>query len=354
MAADSNMGFSHDSILASALNRHSISFQSGAVNSSSGMIPVGNSIGVSSISGISSSGNSSMNMMNNTSGIINPGGSSTGGLLYDSASGLKHDLELAVEWSIEEQSKLEEGLVKYAEETSIMRYIKIAATLPEKTVRDVALRCRWMTKKENGKRRKPEEHYMGKKMKDRKEKLVESSSKSNVSLPPPLNMNAYSLMAHHMDQNDQISCEVLGGTTRHLLGENIQFLSQIRANLETFKIQDNIDLFCHTRNNITAILNNLRDMPGIMSHMPPLPVSINEELVNSILPNTAKLQDGKLLQCNDSCLNKILYSELEKGPTVLFVKPRVFSAAAAVATLYINLMRQESLELMLVTRTPQH
>lgn len=34
---------------------------------------------------------------------------------------------------------------RYADEPSIMRYIKIAATLRDKTVRDVALRCRWMT-----------------------------------------------------------------------------------------------------------------------------------------------------------------------------------------------------------------
>lgn len=26
----------------------------------------------------------------------------------------------------------------------MMKYVKIAASLPEKTVRDVALRCRWM------------------------------------------------------------------------------------------------------------------------------------------------------------------------------------------------------------------
>jgi len=36
-------------------------------------------------------------------------------------------------------------VTRYAEEPSIMRYIKIAALLPDKTVRDVALRCRWLT-----------------------------------------------------------------------------------------------------------------------------------------------------------------------------------------------------------------
>lgn len=36
-------------------------------------------------------------------------------------------------------------IYRFADEPSIMRYIKIAATLRDKTVRDVALRCRWMT-----------------------------------------------------------------------------------------------------------------------------------------------------------------------------------------------------------------
>ncbi|KAI3899398.1 hypothetical protein MKW92_050594 [Papaver armeniacum] len=287
MSTDSNMGYNHDAILASVLNRHSISFQSGAVNSSSSsaeMIP--NSYG--GVAGMSNVSNSGTNLINNNTnnnlGFVNSGLNSSGGggLNYESVSGLNHDLELAVDWSLPEQSRLEDGLLRYADVPSIMRYIKIAALLPDKTVRDVALRCRWMTKKENGKRRKQEEHYMGKKVKDRK-----SSSQLNLPPSPALNMSAYSLMAHHMDQSDHISCEVLGGRTRHLLGENIQILSQIKANLETFKIHDNVNLFCHTRNNLAAILNNLRDMPGIMSQMPPLPVSINEDLVNSILPHTA-------------------------------------------------------------------
>ena len=35
-------------------------------------------------------------------------------------------------------------ICRYGSEPSIMKYIKIAAILRDKTVRDVALRCRWM------------------------------------------------------------------------------------------------------------------------------------------------------------------------------------------------------------------
>ncbi|KAF5182391.1 histone H2A deubiquitinase [Thalictrum thalictroides] len=201
--------------------------------------------------------------------------------------GLNPDVELAVEWSPEEQAFLDDGLSKYAHEPNIFKYIKISATLPDKTVRDVALRCRWMTKKENGKRRKPEEYYAGKKTKDRKEK-PEPSSKSSTPLAPPLDMDAYSLMMQNKDQNYRISCEVpgIGATTKHLLDENAQVFSHITANLATYKIQENVDLFGRTRRNILAIINDMRAMPGIMSQMPPLPVSVNEELANIVLPQS--------------------------------------------------------------------
>ena len=54
-----------------------------------------------------------------------------------------------VSWSLEEQDILENGLRTYAEGAyeGPWRYIKIAAHLPAKGVRDVALRVRWMKRK---------------------------------------------------------------------------------------------------------------------------------------------------------------------------------------------------------------
>ncbi|KAH7570736.1 hypothetical protein JRO89_XS05G0172900 [Xanthoceras sorbifolium] len=312
MAAESsNTGFHPEH----ALNRHAISFQSDAINSSSEVIPMGNFYGVNaSTAGMILPGNSSM--IGNSPGLVRAGSSSSS-LLLDSIPGLKHDTGLAVEWSIEEQYKLEEGLVKfatrtviYADEPSIMKYIKIAATLPDKTVRDVALRCRWMTRK----RRKSEEHNVGKKANHRKlkslrkkmtrtsilkimllqDKLVELNSKATIPLALPQNMATYPLTMHYLNHNERIPFEVLGisGSSRHLLEQNAQAFNQISANLSSLKLQDNIELFCRTRNNITSILNDMRDMPGIMSQMPPLPVSINDDLANSILPNTTQVNSN--------------------------------------------------------------
>ncbi|XP_059649842.1 uncharacterized protein LOC132295565 isoform X2 [Cornus florida] len=274
MTAQSNTGFRFDESFGSALTRHAISFQSGAINSTSEMMPMGNFYAVNSTAGMMLPGNS--NIINNNPGMTHAGNSS-GSLLLD--SGLKHDTGLAVEWSPEEQYKLEEGLDKYADEPSIMRYVKIAATLRDKTVRDVALRCKWMTRK----RRKHEDQNVGKKVKDRKDKLAESSSNISAS---PLNMAAYPIFMPHRDHSEHMPCEALSGTTKRLLEQNHQVLGQISANLSTLKLRDNIDLFFCSRNNIAAILNDMRDMPGIMSQMPPLPVSINEDLANSIFPNT--------------------------------------------------------------------
>lgn len=75
---------------------------------------------------------------------------------------------------------------------------------------------------------------------------------------------------------------------RQLLEQNAQAFSQISANLSTLKFQDNIELFCQTRRNINTVLNEMRTMPGIMSQMPPFPVSMNEELASSIFPNKSE------------------------------------------------------------------
>ncbi|XP_030529150.1 uncharacterized protein LOC115739971 isoform X1 [Rhodamnia argentea] len=276
MAMESNMPSS------SALSRHAISFQTGAVNTTSDVAPMmgSNYFGVNSSGGMVFSAGNSATMSNNLG--LPQSGNSSSSLLLDYVPGLKHDADLAVEWSAEEQDKLYEGLRRFADEPNIMKYIRIAATLQDKTVRDVALRCRWMTRK----RRKPEEHNLGKKVNSRKDKLVELPPTNASCLPQ--NMAAYSPMVQHVDPNELLYCEGIDGTSRQLLKQNAQAFNQISANMHMLKLQENLDLFCHVRNNITSILKNMRDTPGIMSQMPPLPVSIDEDLANTILPNISQ------------------------------------------------------------------
>ncbi|WOL14320.1 hypothetical protein Cni_G23100 [Canna indica] len=198
------------------------------------------------------------------------------------AQALKHNPGLSIEWSSEEQAILEEGLSKYASESAIVRYAKIAMELQDKTVRDVALRCRWMTKKENSKRRK-EEHNLTRKSKDKKERVTDTSAKSSGHLGTRPNVPPYAPPMLPVDDDD-ISYKEIGGRTGELLETNADAFTRISANFANLRIQDNINLFCQTRDNILAVLKDLNDMPEIMKQMPPLPVKLNEELANSILP----------------------------------------------------------------------
>ncbi|KAL9248687.1 hypothetical protein AKJ16_DCAP03155 [Drosera capensis] len=114
---------------------------------------------------------------------------------------MKHNPGIATEWSADEQAILDDGMKRYASEASILRYAKIAMQLPKKTVRDVALRCRWMNKKEISKRRKDESW---RKNKDKREKVTDPSSKSSQPASRPT-MHTYSLLSLSSDNDDDIS-----------------------------------------------------------------------------------------------------------------------------------------------------
>ncbi|KAI3694105.1 hypothetical protein L1987_77065 [Smallanthus sonchifolius] len=272
-------GFHHDQTLSYVPNRHALSFQSSAIDSTSEMIMMEDyyRMNNNSTSGMMFSGNSGI--VNSSSGYAQIG-NSCASVRSESVHGLKHDAGLAVEWSVEEQNKLEEGISKYADEPSIMKCIKIAATLREKTVRDVALRCRWMTSK----RRKHDELLkLGRKLRDKKDKLVEFSSKPNISSNSTLNVAPFSVTMNNRFQNGGIPLEALSVFMRRLLEQNNHVLGQISANISALKLQDNVNLFGHAKNNITAILKDMRYIPG-----PPLPVSLNTDLVNTTLLATSR------------------------------------------------------------------
>ncbi|KAH9793996.1 Histone H2A deubiquitinase (DUF3755) [Citrus sinensis] len=226
------------------------------------------------------------------------------------ASALRHNSGISTEWTPEEQSILEDLLAKYASDSAVNRYAKIAKQLKDKTVRDVALRCRWMT-----------------------EKATDSSAKSSSHLAARPNGPSYAPPMIPMDTDDGISYRAIGGITGDILEQNAQMFNQISANFGTFQIRDNIDLLCKARENILSIMNeyvitsvlynffinesstlpwskifgvwlilqkclryvecccgefhgeaSLNDMPEIMKQMPPLPVKVNDDLANSFLP----------------------------------------------------------------------
>ncbi|VAI88791.1 unnamed protein product [Triticum turgidum subsp. durum] len=197
------------------------------------------------------------------------------------------------DWTPYELSIFQEGLTRYAREPTIMKYIKIAAMLPTKTIRDVALRCRWTAGKES-RRRKPDEFYAGKRIRDLKEKMVVSTSLANFQMAPPNNLVPFSMSMHHPGQNSLATNE--DNATQHLLEENNQLLNQISANIETFKLGENMDLFLRTNNNIQTILKRMSETPGVMGQMRPLPEPVNEGQLNSLL-QLDRVVSSKLVVC---------------------------------------------------------
>ncbi|KAI9079406.1 hypothetical protein K1719_038705 [Acacia pycnantha] len=212
----------------------------------------------------------------------NPNNGSSAPESSGAAQAMKHNPGISLDWTPDEQAILEEGLAKFTSESNIIRYAKIALQLQNKTVRDVALRVRWMNKKENSKRRKDD---LTRKNKDKKERVSDPSTKSS-HFATRSNVSPYAPPMIMMDNDDGISYKAIGGPTGELLEQNAQALNQISANLAAFQIQENFNLFCQTRDNILKIMNDLNDLPEVMKQMPPLPIKVNEELANSILPRT--------------------------------------------------------------------
>ncbi|XVF29440.1 hypothetical protein REPUB_Repub15cG0121200 [Reevesia pubescens] len=199
-----------------------------------------------------------------------------------SGSGMQHNPGISLDWTLEEQAIIEDGLKQFASEPRIICYAKIAMQLQNKTVRDVALRCRWMTKKENSKRRK-QEHNLARKSKDKKERVADPSAKPS-HFAAWSNLSPYAPPMIPMDYDDGIPYRAIAGAAGELLEQNAQAFNHISANLAAFQIQENIGLLCQTRDNIIKIMNDLNDMPDIMKQMPQLPVTMNDELANTILP----------------------------------------------------------------------
>ncbi|KAM3266461.1 putative protein isoform X1 [Capsicum annuum] len=200
--------------------------------------------------------------------------------------------QVSMDWTPEEQATLEEGLVKYASETSISRYAKIAIALKNKTVRDVALRCKWTTKKENSRRKKDDANLL-KKNKDRKEKLTDPTAV--VSAPVVMQQPGYAPYSQGVVSNKSegfVSYHATVNVTTQLIHQNARIFEQISANLVTHQIHENTRLLCQARDNIIKILHKyvwkysleLNESSCTLKQMPPLPVKLNEELANSILP----------------------------------------------------------------------
>ncbi|KAD4178233.1 hypothetical protein E3N88_26824 [Mikania micrantha] len=189
----------------------------------------------------------------------------------------EHNPGDSTDWTPDEQFILEDGLSQYASESNIIRYAKIAVQLQNKTVRDVAMRCRWMFKRDISKRRK-EDYHLTRKSKDRKANLLTSH------LATQTRPSLYSQGVVANGKSNAIKHSVLVSPAGQLIKESAYALERLSINLETNQVHENIHLLCRVRRNIHDILSNLSDPPEKVKQMPPLPVKLNEDLLNSLIP----------------------------------------------------------------------
>ncbi|XP_078161942.1 uncharacterized protein LOC144557265 isoform X3 [Carex rostrata] len=273
MEADPNMNFGSFS----HYNNHQLPSFSWQYNDSSGFDGIGNPV--------SMSGNADA-----APGIsfVMPPGSSPANMALSPARRLVHGPAWSIKWTPHEQAILNQGLEEFANDPVITKYAKIATRLVNKTVRDVAMRCQWMKKKEQEKRQMIEQMHLRRSMhmRDRKERLASSSLEAyNHQHIQTASSSALPVMdSSHTNQNDPISSEVL-----RLLEENDRALDMIARNIEEGQIQNGA-LFNYVGSNIeNLLLGRINGPNSSLRRMPPIPASINGDLFRAMWPSFSSM-----------------------------------------------------------------
>ena len=69
-----------------------------------------------------------------------------------------------------------------------------------------------------------------------------------------------------------------------LLNANVSLIGSIQDNMNNMKVADNVELLLQLRENIMMITEDMNNTPGMMSQMPPLPMQMDMNLANAVLP----------------------------------------------------------------------
>ncbi|XP_039133034.1 uncharacterized protein LOC120270088 isoform X2 [Dioscorea cayenensis subsp. rotundata] len=193
-------------------------------------------------------------------------GSSEGG-----RQGLQHLPQQFTVWTPDEHRIFMEGLQKYCTDPIVDKYAKIAAALPRKTIRDVALRLKWlMARKERRKRIRDGCHNS----------IINNNKKERIIYPS----NSHALQMPHMPGDDN------GDIRRTLFDLNKDIFKKVSENSQA---SENIELLYHALNNLFEILR-INVIPDKENKMPPLPVNLNAQLVQFILQCLNKPHGEKL------------------------------------------------------------
>ena len=186
----------------------------------------------------------------------------------------------ASEWSVEEQLKLDDALNnKYPAErySAFERYILSAATLPNRTARDVALRVKWNALQELKNKRKSVD-----------DPTTVGNRKKVLPVKPPSGVRSSgqpstsSLLAAGGADASAPGQRISSVALANLLEQNYALLNQFKSNMSQFKVIENTDLLVRFRDNLVSVVQSLNNSSII--NMPQLPVQMNLELANKFLP----------------------------------------------------------------------
>jgi hypothetical protein len=201
----------------------------------------------------------------------------SGGLLSFAGWGI------TLEWTEEEQRTLEQLMLRYqpTQMDPLQRHVRIAAGLPRKSVRDVALRVRWTHLQHQLKQRTG----------------LDPRRPGIAPMPPKPMLPTAAPMPQLLSPPVADGPPTIEGPIAHLLDANLAILNQFRSNMSAFKVHDNTQLLVQFRDNILNILHLMEAMGGVMAQLPQLPVRLNVDLANNFLPSrpAALAYDGLVM-----------------------------------------------------------
>mmetsp|Transcript_5304 Transcript_5304/g.11907 ORF Transcript_5304/g.11907 Transcript_5304/m.11907 type:complete len:209 (+) Transcript_5304:107-733(+) len=149
----------------------------------------------------------------------------------------------ALYWSEEEQAVLEERIRRFPPNKDVAvteRLIAISQVLPRKTVRDVALRMRWM----------------------------ESASSQN---------EGKDIMLMNIQSGEKLVEKEALTRVHAMLDENVRLINDIRKNIQTGKNAENLDCLVRLQEGLRSSMVWFSSLRRKHSHLPYLPVRLQRE-----------------------------------------------------------------------------
>ena len=197
---------------------------------------------------------------------------------------------LSLDWTEEEQRSLESLMLRFTPERMdpVQRYVRIAAALPQKSIRDVALRIQWA----NQMKRQRQEAHTGNGAHAHAHAHAHPHPHTHahgrgmrgpggvMAMQPNLGIVTPPLLPLMGDGSPTVD-----GPIAYLLDANMSILNQFRTNMASFKVHENTQLLVQFRDNILQVLHAMDSMGGVMASLPPLPVSMNVDMANEFLPS---------------------------------------------------------------------